>query len=913
MSNIRSFQNNKRKSAVDHSDSSNGVTKAKQIRLEEKNNKVVKDINVEGFAESRAVEIQALTEVVKRNGGNHMAFQKLPRHMRRRAMSHNIKRVPRRLHDAVRSELEKTKPPGKRPSRCYRRRPKNLLAEYERRKRKIGWLETHIWHAKRFKMVQRWNYKLPLHPNEKSIRACYRAVNKHCLMQDVSFESYIEIKGPQQRILQELSHLTSNKTGPTFASQMTLSGTREGRLTLYTYDGYPCSAIGPVTFLWQAVYPHDGIKALDNGSTLWICCHPSFYAQALEEVTKCFNKNTNFDSSAVQDNTCEEIRVVSLKDDLVKFRLYGPASNVVLSEVLQVADIENIEIKNEDNKENKEEPASSSISGSSTDAGADKQVGSLSLKDKDADVSAGFWWKDFYSSTASRSYFLQQSDCWMQVRKCNSPAEAPSNCLLALTVRDPRLLLPPKKTKVFNANREAAVGVLPPELFTAGLGVSPLWSAEIRQQVKVTKISEQRLNELKSKHTFPGCPLRLRDKESRIPVILIQRPGSSSVSSTSHLGYASGWDVLIPSGWAMAFWVALVYRGARVGGVREARSIALQAGSLCKPFDFPDSPAGREQLQTESEALQVRHDRRPPAKRPNYTKLGFQSPFAPQWSSLVNEWRIKTTTLLEKLHISEPTVESNKGGFYVLRDRKCLRLLNSTFTGNSGSVRSNNRVTKNGKGGENILKILSSDAWRQMTEQHLFALVPVLLSIRHRGVPKAFGHICLPTLEDFIKLEKDKSFGGPEEKKHIDPEAPVRKEERKVRLQLRKKKKRGKGSKNANIQSLPTSRDFKEPSRTAEETKNTKEPEADPNIKNEMNLRDARDVKLLGHNSRMVCGFVRNGDFDFGRGHGTGLGFCSLAALLHLLEQQGQRKTYLVLFRNPTSFQYRFASLSIVV
>lgn len=441
----------------------------------------------------------------------------------------------------------------------------------------------------------------------------------------------------------------------------------------------------------------------------------------------------------------------------------------------------------------------------------------------------------------------------------------------------------------------------------------------ITQMVKKkiqSEIGDIFYRKLKMLISFAGCPLQLGDKESFIPVILIQRPGASSTSSISHIGYASGWDVIIPSGWAMAFWVALVYRGARVGGVREAHSIALQAGTLCEPFDFPDSPAGREQLQNESEALQTRHDRRPPAKRPNYTKMGFQSPFALQWSNLVNEWSKKTSSLLEKLQISEPSVQQRESGFYVLRDRKCLRLLNAALMGIAGFGLSKNKIGKNIKGIDPILKILSTDTGRQVVEHHSFAIVPVLLSIYHRGVPAAFGHICLPTLEDLNKLKTDKSFGGPEENKHIDPEEPIRKEERKIRLKLRRKKKRGKGSKTANIPSLPANTDMKEVPRIAQETKNTKETEAAINNQDTMNLernKHVKDVELLGHNSRMVCGFIRNGDFDFGRGNATGIGFCSLGALLHLLEQQGQRKSYLVLFRNPTSFQYRFASLSIIV
>ena len=71
----------------------------------------------------------------------------------------------------------------KRPSRKHRRRPSNLLNEYLRRQRSKKWLETHIWHAKRFHMTEKWGYKLPLHPNDKGARASYRASAKHCLLQ----------------------------------------------------------------------------------------------------------------------------------------------------------------------------------------------------------------------------------------------------------------------------------------------------------------------------------------------------------------------------------------------------------------------------------------------------------------------------------------------------------------------------------------------------------------------------------------------------------------------------------------------------------------------------------------------------------------------------------------------------------
>ncbi len=46
-----------------------------------------------------------------------------------------------------------------------------------------AWLETHIWHAKRFKMVERFGYKLAEQPCDKGFRSTYRASAHGCIMQ----------------------------------------------------------------------------------------------------------------------------------------------------------------------------------------------------------------------------------------------------------------------------------------------------------------------------------------------------------------------------------------------------------------------------------------------------------------------------------------------------------------------------------------------------------------------------------------------------------------------------------------------------------------------------------------------------------------------------------------------------------
>lgn len=56
------------------------------------------------FAQARAAEISAMLKTVTQKS-NSLVFQTLPRHMRRRAMSHNVKRLPRRLREIAQKEV----------------------------------------------------------------------------------------------------------------------------------------------------------------------------------------------------------------------------------------------------------------------------------------------------------------------------------------------------------------------------------------------------------------------------------------------------------------------------------------------------------------------------------------------------------------------------------------------------------------------------------------------------------------------------------------------------------------------------------------------------------------------------------------------------------------------------------------
>lgn len=57
--------------------------------------------------------------------------------------------------------------------------------------------------------------------------------------------------------------------------------------------------------------------------------------------------------------------------------------------------------------------------------------------------------------------------------------------------------------------------------------------------------------------------------------------------------FSRGFELILPSNWAMPFWIALIYQGARAGGLQEAARVTFETGSLHFPEDFIDTEVGR--------------------------------------------------------------------------------------------------------------------------------------------------------------------------------------------------------------------------------------------------------------------------------------------------------------------------------
>nr|XP_046190398.1 ribonucleases P/MRP protein subunit POP1-like [Oncorhynchus gorbuscha] len=847
-------------------------------------------ITASAFAKARAAEVNAMLMAVTKTTGSSHVFGALPKHMRRRAMSHNTKRLPCRL----------------------RHMANNM---------------------------------------------------------DMSYYCCVELQGPGEQLLAALSKLTSKETGPTFAAAMCVSGRRQGSVVVYRAGQYPLQPLGPVTFLWRPTTQGRGGQE-DQGSQgsthrqLWIWAHPTMKTDLLPELqavcqcseavlppapvdlpvpqpapTPTLAPGPGAGPEAVQASgsgskrkwssrepeaagppakkllgystisattpvtwrsSTTGIVISDLTMEMVRYRLIGPLSHSVLTETLAPA--------------------------THCDAPGKSRP-------------SPFWWPDHCRDDCNMSLHQQQAGVFNMLKgefltttflihylrsglsnpraSCvYSTAEVPAGSVLGLTVDDPRLTLPNKRSKAVSDIRKAQ-GVNEErrrELMLKGipepLSQSSLWDRSVRDNVTHNKMTDQEVNRLRNDVLVPGSRLPT-PLQGRVPVLLVQQSGKSQ--GTEMGSWGAGWDLLLPKAWGMAFWVPLVYRGVRIGGLRMSLKHAQNKGEPHFPHDYPDCPAGA-RFQEEQEAeLLAKFRRRPPAKRTNYIKHGCLAPFRCPWQQLVEEWELIVKEEgggggEEAVASMEQEVKPPQSNFTVLRNRKSLRQLSAWCRPTSSKYQRSRNPGSTPQLNRNVAASLLSAHGGS-------SLVWIRLSLVAKGQPEQHALVCVPTAEDLQLVREEPGCTGPQEPLHTD--------HFKSRVKRPRKKdhnKPGTSAKQSDPASVPGVNPGPDPSSSSSLT--NPDPSSSSSLTNPsssctssltLGLWPEPLPSVTSHCSRVTLGWVTQGDFSLSAGCGEALGLLSLTGLLHTLLRQPDCQRGLVLLRNPGSLQYRFAKINIEV
>ncbi|CAI4228855.1 unnamed protein product [Auanema sp. JU1783] len=543
-------------------------------------------VDIKQYVEDRAVQVAQLLEMVNNSRlvsgevtkGPRTAAQRLPRHMRRRAMAYEIRRFPKGLRSFASAHVKLSKHRKKPPSRFFRRRPTNLLQNYIRRNRSKTWLETHIWHAKRFYMIDRWGYRLPDRSFQRNFRPCYRDAIRHCSIRDKSFLNCMTIShSSQEELMNLLKPLFDNRASLTVAAKAALNCQTEISSMLYEPNKYPQGFIGPCRLQW--------VQAGETATlVLWV--HPLCSDQLINHLTSLLGLSkveTNEEPVDLASITTKEdwrlkimkfqtvtyrneekgIVLNDLKDQMVRLRLYGPYALPVLSQTLKLVDI----------------PYSTGY-----------------------EENHNQW----------RSYFSNM--------KCG---ELKDGAVFTLLVEDPRTARPQKRTV---PEEHLLESLKPAEVSKPNPG---LWSLDGRIEVLEKRLTDSEMKQLNGK-TVGNTP----ETPAKIPVQIVIRNTGSGFSDT-----LTGCELITPSGFGLDFWVTAQYFTAHASGNRDDEAAHLESKRLSFPADSFDCKAGFEDLKRILKESEEKYFKRPHNRRVDYwEKLSVKFPFSYSFEELTKEW-----------------------------------------------------------------------------------------------------------------------------------------------------------------------------------------------------------------------------------------------------------------------------------
>lgn len=389
------------------------------------------------------------------------------------------------------------------------------------------------------------------------------------MMHDMSYMQLIELCGSREEVTKLAEALGDPSESAGIGAKVYTAGTRQGTTILYGYpSGFPTEPLGPALFLWDCFKSGEGQGAARERQ-LWIWVHPGSLSRVLESL------------EAARKVVGGNVTVKHLAGDVVRFRLMGPRSTLVLKSLLDVVD-----------------------EGSKMELW--KQITKLGVK-ADGLLEGSVVGLAVQDPRLSFPQKIRKGD------NNGTDSDPPSKIL----------------TKLRGSWPLAA-------------SASDFWSAERRKQSKDARASEKKLNQRREANMVPGTRLKPLDSDPAIPILLVQRRGLS-ISGTpdkdvggSEGSFGSGWDLLVPSGWGMSFWKSLAFLECRPIALKEVESLHFESNGLpFFPNDFVGNPICIDMAKARAEEAKALWERTPTGKRTNFADLGTDHPFLPPWEALV--------------------------------------------------------------------------------------------------------------------------------------------------------------------------------------------------------------------------------------------------------------------------------------
>ncbi|KAK6333577.1 hypothetical protein TWF718_011385 [Orbilia javanica] len=311
------------------------------------------------FVNSREYEVKSLLRSMNssKNAQRKRAFQSLPRELRRRTAAHNPSRVPRRVRETARREFAEDNTTIRKRRRDYRPSARRLNANqlrmlsnrndnagaatepqnptsrgirsqirskssrYRKRQRHKTWLPTHIWCAKRARMVCKWGFSLAETPNLKSYRPTYRAATQDgSIAVDTSYYATILLEGRERDLKRSLAKFLPPRDFAVIGRSVVFGESAQSTW-MYEEGEWPERPITPIEIFWC---PGDPDQTDERGlRKVVLRVHPASWDDAWKVATTC---------ATASDCTCKNLRF-----EIGSIGLIGPRTMNILRALLNTS------------------------------------------------------------------------------------------------------------------------------------------------------------------------------------------------------------------------------------------------------------------------------------------------------------------------------------------------------------------------------------------------------------------------------------------------------------------------------------------------------------------------------------------------------------------------------------------------
>ncbi|KAI9721237.1 MAG: hypothetical protein M1812_002398 [Candelaria pacifica] len=557
-------------------------------------------LDVDKFVKAREYEIRALEAGLSKSKKalTTRAFQSVPKDLRRRTASHNVKRVPKRLRNRAEKEMVEDNTPTvtarrRKPTSRMRLRletakrlqqlsaraktkvkhsktteqdPEKMVSIQSRqpkpkqnsldtpprppskfRKRQLHktWLPTHLFHAKRAHMTTPkdplWRFALPLTPTEKSYRPTHRvSTERGAIAWDVSYMSTIGLEGLPGCIegaLRALGVDDVDGAGDPWGKRgrKWRAGKRSWEAWVFEKTECPSKPIAPVSIIWCA------------------------------DVSKDEDPKTHSRDASEQRKGKVKARRKLL------FRVHPSAFLQIWEELLKVSKIQSPPVMVEDLR---------------------FEIGSIEVTGPGSTEALGGILKPKMINGAETSFADGPEHTWTSLASLPNPACLPPNAILGFCISDPRLHHPSRtlahsKTHISQEGLQRLLATWPPDQTQS----APLIFERTSRHMASRALPSQKATNRRKGLALPGEYPEPLPTDPEIPILLLaSRPASSAAQGT--------WTLMLPWKCVLPVWYPLMHYPlstggqVRFGGLREKRQISFEAGMPWFPADYPGTKAG---------------------------------------------------------------------------------------------------------------------------------------------------------------------------------------------------------------------------------------------------------------------------------------------------------------------------------